>query len=122
MPPVPLCRFDIIVTQNKEHNTFYFCPKAQLATLCAKIVFMKYHPKNIENIYQEFHLLTAKYANLIFRCNTLENNLNSDIAKEYLLYGVQRRLNILRTCIINVFECYPPEQEELISDKNRMFL
>ena len=81
---------------------------------------MQYSLDQINNLKQEYSKLLPAYRKLLVDLNILCKTLSSSCAQEYLVHGVGRRLNILKTCITNIYDAYPPDIKELISDKDRV--
>ena len=78
---------------------------------------MIYSAEQIEQIKREeskvLHNLNELWMTLI---SHLAPTLESDRAKEYLLHGICRRLDVLHRCIRNVFDIFPVSREDLLTD------
>ena len=59
--------------------------------------------------------LKERYLNLVSKILKLSERLNEDKAKEYLLQGVARRLDVIERCVENVYSIFPLQRKELLS-------
>ncbi len=67
--------------------------------------------ESIKEIYSEIRLMGIRYAGMLNNVHQLSATLKEEKAKEYLSYGVGRRITVLNRCIENVFTLFPLNQE-----------
>lgn len=71
--------------------------------------------EDIKKINSDLLTLKERYLNLVSKILTLSGNLKEEKAKEYLLHGVARRLDVIERCIENIYSIFPLERKELLS-------
>lgn len=75
-----------------------------------------YSQENIEKLNNQYGEIEIIYRLKLLEWSQISSRLMQEEAKEYLLHGFLRRLKILKICIDNIFEIYPPEKIELLTD------
>ena len=73
--------------------------------------------KEINDAYSE---VRYKYIDLTIEIASFASNVQSKRAKEFLQNGVSRRLWLLYRCIDNIFDLFPPNRIELLSQNDRL--
>lgn len=75
---------------------------------------MIYGEENVKNIKEDYAEIDHIYTRLMLKLSDLRLKLTNERAREYLVQGVCRRLNILTRCIHNIFKIFPVEKTDLL--------
>ena len=75
---------------------------------------MKYSDESLETINNAFEDNREILKSLRDKIMLYNINIRNETAREYLIHGVLRRIDILNKCIEKVFEEFPPETEKLL--------
>ena len=81
---------------------------------------MNYSDDALSQLMKKHSELLSRYSDLIISVMSFSQSLKRDRAREFLVHGVCRRLMILYTCIINIFQLFPPDQDKPLIEKNRI--
>jgi hypothetical protein len=81
---------------------------------------MHYEPESLREIEIQFSKLRFRYQEILARAVYLGGKLKEERAKEFFRHGVGRRIEILHRSIDNIFRLFPPEQEEKLSQEDRI--
>lgn len=73
-----------------------------------------YKQEDIQKIKSEWLTVRRRYVDLIVQIFDLSAKLKEEKAKEYLNYGVGRRLEVIERCIENIFSIFPAERNNLL--------
>ncbi len=73
-----------------------------------------YKQEDIQKINSELFTVKSRYADLLAQILNLSEKLKEEKAKEYLSYGVGRRLRLVTRCIENIFSIFPVERNNLL--------
>lgn len=77
-----------------------------------------YSAKNISHLVSEFDQVNRKCNTLIYKILfDISAGLKEAKAREYLLHGVGRRLQIINRCLKNIFTIFPPIREKLLNSE-----
>ncbi|AEF84127.1 conserved hypothetical protein [Treponema primitia ZAS-2] len=79
---------------------------------------MKYTEDQLNQINNYFFGIPKIYADIVEKICSKEKIVKNNKAREYLIHGVNRRINILNQCIENIFEIYPPDRNTLLGLSN----
>ena len=71
--------------------------------------------EDIKNIEEDLILLKSRYIKLIDDLLKVAGVLKEEKAKEFLLHGVARRLDVIERCIENIYSIFPLRWETLLS-------
>ena len=77
-------------------------------------VYVKYSDESILELVVGFNKISQLYSELTEKILFFEANIKNAAAREYLMHGVKRRIEIMNQCIENIFEDFPPETEKLL--------
>lgn len=82
---------------------------------------MKYSNEQIEQLNRSYEEVGREYWDIFF--NKLPSiSYNQRRANEFLRHGFSRRFQMLEHCLDSVFNIYPPERDNLLSDEERFDL
>ncbi len=73
-----------------------------------------YKQEDIQKIKSELYSLRIKYCDLMGQIFDLSAKIKEEKAREYLHYGVGRRLEVIERCIENIFLIFPVERNNLL--------
>lgn len=81
---------------------------------------MRYSPEASADIQKNLSLVTQELQDIwISLIYEVAPRLKNERAKEFLLQGVSRRLNIIQGCIRNIFRIFPVERTQLLNEEER---
>lgn len=81
---------------------------------------MRYSPEATEDLERNFILVRQELQDLwISLIGEVAPVLNMERAKEFILQGVCRRLNIIQGCIRNIYRIFPVERTQLLDENER---
>jgi len=69
---------------------------------------MIYHPDLVDSLLREHASVQAEFQALFLRAVASADSAGNPRAKEHMLHGVARRMKLLRRCLSNVFQLFPP--------------
>jgi hypothetical protein len=69
---------------------------------------VKYTPEQVIQLINEHHSVKLELESLYISVIIAAESLTNERAKEYMLHGAARRINLLRYCLSNVFRLFPP--------------
>ncbi len=78
---------------------------------------MQYREEQILQLHTDYIQMLNSYTKITVKYINISGKLKNNIAKEYILEGFLRRLNILKNCIDNIFSIYPPEKTTRLEDE-----
>jgi hypothetical protein len=81
-------------------------------TQAQKVHGMAYDERSLNEITEKYENVRAIQLQLLRQLGSLHSKLTNDKAKEYLIQGAGRRLDILARCIENIFHIFPIGQTE----------
>lgn len=70
---------------------------------------MKYSQKQITDFNEKYHEVLDDLREVMFRATSEGQRAESEKVKEHLLYGVSRRLGVIRKAFENIFNLFPPD-------------
>ncbi|MFH1769228.1 MAG: hypothetical protein ABH833_01000 [Parcubacteria group bacterium] len=76
---------------------------------------MVYAQESLDEINGKYHELILLHRRLLLNLGTFQQKLNNEKAREYLMHGIARRLDILFQCIENIFTIFTPNRTEHLS-------
>jgi len=79
-----------------------------------------YKQEDIQKIKSELFTVKKRYADLVVQKFELSANLKEEKAKEYLHYGVGRRLEFIERCVENIFSVFPIDRSNLLCREELM--
>ena len=71
--------------------------------------------EDIKKIEEDLILLKSRYVKLIDDLLKVAGVLKEEKAKEFLLHGVARRLDVIERCVENIYSIFPLRRETLLS-------
>ena len=71
--------------------------------------------EDIKKIEDDLILLKSRYVKLIDNLLKVAGVLKEEKAKEFLLHGVARRLDVIERCVENIYSLFPLRRETLLS-------
>ena len=74
----------------------------------------------MKEINEAYYEVRYKYIDLSRNIFSFTANIKNERAKEFLQQGVLRRLWLLYRCIDNIFDLFPPNRIELLSQNERL--
>ena len=77
---------------------------------------MEYTEEAILEIKEKYTDIGHVYKELLFKIAELEQKLLNAKSREYLMEGVRRRLKILNRCIHKIFELFPIDRRDLLTN------
>lgn len=80
---------------------------------------MQYSPDQIWELKNEFATVKSKYSILILQLMRIIPHPTNQKSYEFLAQGVCRRLGILERCIANVYNIFPPDRPNKLSQNER---
>jgi hypothetical protein len=75
---------------------------------------MKYTEEELQYLNKSFINVHSIYSKIVRKIIDVEKSLKNPKAREYLVHGVKRRIDIINRCIENIFEIYQPNRKELL--------
>jgi len=79
---------------------------------------MNYSEELLKQINDGFESFSQDYSKIVEKLLFIEHKIKNKIAREYLMHGIKRRVDILEQCIFSIFELFPPDTEKLIGIHN----
>lgn len=73
---------------------------------------MFYPPVALESFRTNFPLIQQELYAAYVGAVSFSDRLANPEAKRYMRHGVSRRLGLIRKCVLNIFELFPPERTE----------